>query len=77
MTEQEHRVLSTLAGMKERIECGAFRIVSAQINETIKEPLSMSLNGSIFETKIEMTLDFEIIKVAMRVPLTQEIAGGI
>ena len=66
-----------LAGIKERIECGAFRITEAQISESMGEPLSVSESGAIFTNKIEMTLEFEIIKVAMRVPLKLEDVNGL
>lgn len=76
MTETERRVLMTLNGLKERIECGAFRITEANISENVGDPLSVSMDGGMFAVKFDMTLEFEIIKVVKRVPLIPEAPIG-
>lgn len=71
MTNQEQMTLTYLAGLRERIECGAFRIVESNIFEKMGEPLRTgpALGQVDFSMKTTIELELEYVPEAKRVPL--------
>ena len=71
MTGKERLVLLYLSAIKERIECGAIRIVDAEIVEGPGDCLLMCLDPreSTYSLKSTISLEIELIPVAKRVPL--------
>ena len=71
MTHAEQKTLVYLAALRERIECGAYRVIESNILEKMGEPLRTgpALGQVDFSMKTIIELELEYVPAANRVPL--------